>query len=375
MSSLDDLKNLSSPPPSGWNPGVMWDGEAGYVTTPLRAEEPTPDEVNEILRTSRLDPEKIIVDWTQKARITSQINGDGELVQCWYKLPIVAKPDRTFDVEDLLDVIHDDIDPPEYVESLWRTIQIGDTHIGKGALDGGGTDVIVQRWKDSVNRALDCDYREGIHLAFLGDLIEGQVSQGGANIAGCDMTLTEQLRVARHMVAWTVNQALDVGQRVIVTAVPGNHGGTTRQQNMPVHDSYDVDIINSVQLAFDMTEQADRIDWFYPEPGTGHITYKVGDTVFTSVHGHRFRGKLSGAEEWWSGMTVNGRAPGAAQIMLAGHFHSMQVSNFTADRWIMFGPSLETQSTWFAESTGASSKPGVLVFDTADGEPMDIGVM
>ena len=83
---------------------------------------------------------------------------------------------------------------------------------------------------------------------------------------------------------------------------------------------------------------------------------------------------MAGAEKWWAGMAVNGREPGAAQILLAGHFHSMQISNFTEDRWIMFGPSLEQQSTWFAEKTGTTARAGVLTFDTEHGTPMNITV-
>ena len=299
----------------------------------------------------------------------------GHGMQSSYRARIVERPERSFDVERLLeDMYLDPEDIPTGRGQVWRTVQIGDTHIGKGALDGGGSDQIIQQWKRSVTAALDCQPRAGIHLAFLGDLIEGQVSQGGANIAGCDLTLTEQLRVARHLVLWTIQQALEAAPRVIVSATPGNHGETTRVQNRPLTDSYDIDIVNAVQQAIGMTELDDFVEFYYPREGDGHVTYQVGDTTFTCAHGHKFGGKMNSAKRWWADMTVHGREPGAAQILLAGHFHSMEIANYTENRWIMFGPSLEQESNWLAQKNGASSRSGVLVFDTDSGTPLNIGI-
>src|SRR5699024_1878832 len=178
-----------------------------------------------------------------------------------------------------------------------------------GSFDGDGSDHIIQQWKRSVTAALDCAPRAGIHLAFLGDLIEGQVSQGGANIAGNDLTLTEQLRIARHLVLWTIQQALEAAPRVIVSATPGNHGETTRVQNRPLTDSYDIDIVNAVQQAIGMTELDGFVEFYYPREGDGHVTYQVGDTTFTCAHGHKFGGKMNSAKRWWADMTVHGREP------------------------------------------------------------------
>lgn len=376
MSSIKDLKNLPTPPPQGWQPGVEWNGDTGHVTVFAREHEPTIKEVEPLIEAARLDPATIDVDWSRSTRITLHTDRNGEMVQCWYKLPLQRKPERTFDVEDLVDKIHDagEQRKQQRDSGIWRTIQIGDTHIGKGALDGGGTEEIVEQWRKSVSLALMGDF-QNVHLAFLGDLIEGQVSQGGANVAGNDLTLTEQLRVARHLVMWTIKEALKHGDKVIVSATAGNHGETTRHVNRPLTDSYDLDIVHAVQQAIELTDHAGRVTFYYPQDGDGHVTYNVGETVFTCAHGHQFNGKLAGAEKWWAGMTVNGREPGAAHILLAGHFHSMQVANFTKDKWIMFSPSLERESTWFAQKNGSSSKRGVLAFDTINGTPYNIGVV
>ena len=374
MSSIDDLRKLRTPPPTGWEPGLQWDGETGHVTTPPMAvgEAPDDDTWDHVLEKFGLDPARYMIDGPVRH---SAWDVPGHGVQTSHRARIVERPERSFDVERLLeDMYLDPEDVPTGRGQVWRTVQIGDTHIGKGALDGGGSDHIIQQWKRSVTAALDCAPRAGIHLAFLGDLIEGQVSQGGANIAGNDLTLTEQLRVARHLVLWTIQRAMEVAPRVIVSATAGNHGETTRVQNRPFTDSYDLDIVHAVQQAIELTDLADFVDFYYPEPDDAHVTYEVGDTVFTCAHGHLFRGKMTGAERWWADMTINGHAPGAAQILLAGHFHSAQISNYTENRWILFGPSLERHSNWIQQRSGATSRSGVLAFDTENGTPFNMSI-
>lgn len=375
MSSIDDLRKLSIAPPVGWSPGAQLDGASGHVTTPPMpaGETPSDDTWDHVLERFGLDPAKYAIEGPVRQ---SSWTVPGHGLQTSYRARIIERPERSFDIEELLDSLYiAPEDTPTGRSNTWRTIQISDAHIGKGHLDGGGSDHIIRQWKESVTKALDCGPRAGIHLAFLGDLIEGQVSQHGKNIAGSDLTLTEQLRVARHLVLWTIQRAMEVAPRVIVSSVGGNHGETTRVQNRPFADSHDIDIVNAVQQAIELTDLNDYVEFLYPEESSTHVTYSVGDTIFTCVHGHLFRGKLTGAARWWEGQTINNHAPGAAHILLAGHFHSMLVSNHTENRWIMFGPSLERHSTWFQQKTGATARSGVLAFDTIDGTPLNMSVL
>lgn len=321
MADIKDLAALNTAPRTGWQPGIEWDGKSGHVTTyPLSdGESLTDDTWDHVLEKFGLDPSKYMIDGAVKH---SAWDVPGHGVQHSYRARIVERPERSFDTNELIERIHrgvDSFDSDAGGDGEWRTLQISDTHIGKGAIDGGDSAGISERWQKSVLAALGDKTYRGIHIAFLGDLIEAYVSQGGANISGSDLTLTEQ-------------------------------------------------------QAFGLTGHAGRITWYYPDEGAAHVTHRVGDTIFTCAHGHLFKGKMAGAEKWWQGMTINGREPGAAHILLAGHFHSMQVANFTRDKWIMFGPSLENESRWFAEQTGATSLPGILSFTTAHGVPRNIGV-
>ena len=371
MTSIDDLKNLSTPAPIGFKPGIEWTGDTGHVTVAAKpGEEPDRDKINGVIDSSPfLTSDEVEVDWSSKPRVSIHHDDNGNAIQIWYKLPLMRRRKGGKDVDDVIDLIYDDIPKPKFGGDSWRTIQIGDTHIGKSVLDGAGSDLLVKRWKDSITNVLDMGTAKGIHLAFMGDLIEGENSQGGKNIANNDLTLTESLRVARHLVSWTIQEALHHAQNVIVSAVPGNHGDTTRLQNRPLTDSHDIDIVSAVQQAFELTEHKDRIKWYYPEEGTGHLVYEVDGTIFASTHGHLFKGMLKGAENWWSGMSVSGAPAGAAHILMAAHYHSPLVSNYTRNKWICFGAALEDKSTWLSEQNGASSQPGMLTYLTDGGTP------
>ena len=141
-------------------------------------------------------------------------------------------------------------------------------------------------------------------------------------------------------------------------------------------DSFDIQIVNNVQQAIELAGLDDRVSFYYPEPNTGDVTYTAGGLTYAVVHGHRFSGgPVNGAEKWWAGQITNDRPAAAADVLLFGHFHGMRAWSWTARRWIMCAPALETQSTWFANSTGATGNPGVLVFDDVDGKPANISIV
>lgn len=374
MSSLDDLGAIAPEPPPGFTPGLHLDGDEGYVTTV-----PTEDnhaDVASVLKAAQLNPDDFIVDWARAARITAHLDAAGNLVQRWLKFPVTRKPQRTFDVQQLVANIHTPVKKPRKAKNdAALTLMLSDQHIGKAAEAGGGTDMIIERWKQSVSRALVGGTRRAINLVFGGDTIEGYISQGGNNINETDLVLSEQLQVAQQMVSWTIQQCMPLTRELHVSVVPGNHAETTRVQNVPIGDNFDVMIVKNVEQAMKLAGLDDRIAFHYPTMVDGSVTYEVVGTRFTVAHGHKFKGQMKGAENWWAGHITNGRHPKDSHVLLAGHFHNFQASNWTRDRWILFAPSLENESTWFANSTGSTSQPGALVFESRDGMPSNIRIV
>ena len=55
MASIDDLKNLSTPAPTGFKPGIEWSGDTGHVTVAAKpGEEPDRDKINGVIRSEEL---------------------------------------------------------------------------------------------------------------------------------------------------------------------------------------------------------------------------------------------------------------------------------------------------------------------------------
>ncbi len=53
MASIDDLKNLSTPAPTGFKPGIEWTGDTGHVTVAAKpGEEPDRDKINGVIDSS-----------------------------------------------------------------------------------------------------------------------------------------------------------------------------------------------------------------------------------------------------------------------------------------------------------------------------------
>ena len=375
--NLDALKNLTQPPaPKGWEPGVQWHGHEGFVTTQPTSdsEGPRDDQWDHVLEQFGLNPEQYMIDGPVRHSVWD-VPGHG--TQRAYRARIVLRPERTFDIEDVLECIYGEFEPVDHSGTpAWRNIVLSDTHIGKSEEDGGGTEKIIERWKNGVTVALSPQSTyEGVNIILGGDTIEGYVSQDGKGIGSCDLTLTEQIRVANHLVSWTIQEALGVAPVVNVAVCPGNHGESTRQAQVSMTDSWDVQIVNNVQQAMDMAGLSDRVNFYYPAPGTGDVTWTAGDTTFTLVHGHKFKGgPVKGAESWWSGQITNDRPAKDSHVLVYGHFHGYRSWCYTRNRWIMSAPALEDQSTWFANQTGATAFPGVLCFDTAESRPWNINI-
>ena len=175
--------------------------------------------------------------------------------------------------------------------------------------------------------------------------------------------------MAQHLVSWTIQEALKRSKEVHVSAVPGNHGETTRVQGVPMGDSFDTMVVKNVEQAMNLAGAGEFLTFHYPPMQYGSVTYTVSGSTFVVAHGHKFRSQLKGAQDWWSGHIANSRPEKDGQILIAGHFHTALFFNWTRSRWIVFASALESESTWFANATGATSQHGVTTFLSNNGKP------
>lgn len=376
MSIKDALAAIPSVTEQPWTPRADFDGCSGEVATQAYTDEVDLDDaeaIDQIIRDAGLDPTRVMC--VEHPRVSTwDVVGHGR--QWAYKLKLAPRSKSKANVAQILAGIEPAAPRVRKRGSHWATVQIGDVHIGKSAEAGGGTESILARYKQMLDNALDelnlCDPAgiEGVHVAFVGDMIEGVVSQGGRNIALMDLTLTEQITVATRLTVQTIRTFADAGYAVKVSAIGGNHGDTQRVQGQAMGDNHDIGIaVAACDLLSDLPQYGDVVELVVPPRDQSYMTFPVGDTTFVAVHGHQTSGSSQQArvEKWWAGQCLSGTPAAAGQVLMAGHFHTFAHLNIAAGKTAVYSPSMEHMSRWFHEKTGATSDRGAAFYLTSAG--------
>ena len=254
-------------------------------------------------------------------------------------------------------------------------VALGDMQFGK--IDGDGVEGTLKRTIDCLNKAGDAleFYRKRfdighIHVAWLGDHIEGFVSQGGANVWRTPLGLDDQLTLARRTMIHALTSYADLAERVTMAAVPGNHGepvrfagkGTTRYD-----DSHDTGTLLAVADAAALNPEAfGHVEFYVPDTDELTVALDLNGTIAAHAHGHKWRpGKHM---DYWKGQAFNRESAfHAAHLLLAGHLHHEHVDS-DGDRVFIQPPAMESESTWWRHSKGTTGAPGLIVAVAGQGE-------
>ncbi|WP_327431396.1 hypothetical protein [Streptomyces sp. NBC_01236] len=280
-------------------------------------------------------------------------------------------------VDELLRVFEDyapSTVPDEQEGDFTLVIALGDMQFGK--LDGDGPEGTLVRAMQCIDRAVDLlvEYRqrfdiEHVHLAWLGDHVEGFVSQGGANTWRTQLTLTEQIRLTRRLMAHAIVRLAPLVTRLTVVAVPGNHGEAVRPGGKGVtryDDSHDTDALISVSEALALAgEEYAHVEVYVPDTDELTVVVECSGTVVAHAHGHQWRpGKHF---EWWRGQAFDKTsAMHTADLLLAGHLHHEFVDT-DGPRTFVQVPAMESESTWWRHRKGTRGAPGLMAMVTKDG--------
>lgn len=253
-------------------------------------------------------------------------------------------------------------------------VALGDMQFGKA--DGDGPAGTLQRTIDCLDKAADTLewYRKRfdighIHIAWLGDHIEGFVSQGGANVWRTPLTLDDQLTLTRRTMLHALTTFANEADRLTMAAVPGNHGEPQRFAGKGVtryDDSHDTGTLVAVADAAALApEKFGHVEFYVPQTDELTVALDLNGTVTAHAHGHVWRpGKHF---DWWKGQAFNrNSAFHGAHLLLAGHLHHEHIDS-DGDRTFIQPPAMESESTWWRHSTGTTGAPGLIVAVTKDG--------
>lgn len=261
-------------------------------------------------------------------------------------------------------------------------VALGDMQFGK--IDGDGAEGTLKRTLDYIDLAAERleDYRdrfdiEHVHLAWLGDHIEGFTSQGGANAWRTGLTLNEQIRLTRRVMLYALQTFAPLCSRLTMAAVPGNHGEPQRFAGKGLtryDDSHDTEALIAVKDAVDLADRDDyrHVEFFVPETDELTVVVNVAGTVIGHAHGHQF---TSGRHfDWWKGQAFNAQsALGQCDVLLCGHLHHTLIEE-DGKRLFLQVPALESESTWWRHRKGPTGNPGLIVAVTKDGttSPLEV---
>lgn len=317
-------------------------------------------------------------EWSIKSFRKSQWDGfSGPMESVRFSFERVSDSAIALDVDELIDSIKKHKAPkkarPE--GSYGFIVGIGDLQVGK--IDGDGDAGCVHRAIECIDSAVNklSLYRKAgydighIHVAWLGDHLEGFVSQGGTNAWRTQLPLNDQIRIVRRIMLYALQQFAPLAERVSMIAVPGNHGeavrfgtGLTRYD-----DSHDTESLIAVSDAASINAEAfGHVEFYVPDTDELIVELDVAGTHIAHHHGHKW--KPNQHFRWWEGQAFNRDSKlYYADVLLTGHTHHEHIES-SGNRLFISVPALESESTWFRHNTGIGGAPGILTALTKDGQ-------
>lgn len=377
---IDATKN--HPRPAGWEPGVVWDGNIGSITTDTVYEHP--NDWSELLASRGLDPEKyeIVGDsikwcsydgWRKdspddkaysticysfKANIRLKRNDiGGEIPEELYKKARQAKKSAKVAPsgdETLLIALSD-----------WQT----------GNRDGGGVAAQIEKIAnlvDAIPQRL-ADLRRSGHkigtvcIAGLGDLMEGTCGHYPSQQFRIELDRREQLKVVRRGIRDIIMATAPHCEKMIVTAVGGNHGenrGLNGKAFTTTGDNDDVAIFEQIAEILSVNPDAyGHVGFRLPlERLTVSLELSGHNVAFT--HGHLSKAGPNAAQavwNWWKDQTLGRAHPGVADadMLVVGHYHHLNVKEQDG-RAVFIAPSLTQVGEYFQDAYGVKTRVGTL---------------
>ena len=204
----------------------------------------------------------------------------------------------------------------------------------------------------------------------LGDIIEG-FSNTMAQAQTNSIDLTTQIRVARRLLAEILNDFAPLCKRLHFVSIPSNHtcvrNGIGRGNSAATsHNDWGLEISHQLEDILKGREGFEHVEFHRPPVGEESVVLEVGGTTFGFVHGHQ-KSKPQLLGEWFQGQS-HGRRNNMqnVDILLTGHFHSLNVYQ-SGGRWVIVCPTSDNGSSWFTNLTGEHSVAGILSFTATNG--------
>lgn len=251
-------------------------------------------------------------------------------------------------------------------------VPAGDLQLGKP--DGGGSAATIERFCRITDDIADEIARGGFNtsliLPWMGDCIEGMVSQRGRLVASLDLTITQQVRAYRRLMMHQIGVLAQKAIKVLIPVLPGNHDETYRDQVMPVHDSWAIEGASAVADWMDGRPGYEHVEFVFPAPDELGITVNVGTDAAPYVvgfhHGH-MASTPAGIIPWWMKQSHGRQHAGQADMLVTAHFHHLRVEHTGGNRTWLQIPALDGGSDWYRHRSGENGVTGMVSVELTPG--------
>ena len=344
--------------PSGWEPGVTWDGSRGEITTNTIYD--TVGDWDELLSERGLDPNKyeIVGDtirWTSyDGWKRDEVGEEAYSTICYsYKAEIRLKSYVSGEQEIPEDVYQE----VRKAKKGSKKVPKGNTHFvvalsdwQTGNRDGGGLEEQVEK------------------IANLGDLAEGTCGYYPAQQYRVDADRREQLKLVRRGIRDIILSTAPTVDKMTVLAVGGNHGENRNNGKAytTTGDNDDVAVFEQVAEVFAVNDKAFGHVGFKLPLDKLSLSIDLAGHIVAFTHGHLSRpGQNAGQAVWnWWQKQAMGRAHEGvadAHLLVPGHYHHLNVKE-QEGRALIIAPSLTKVGEYFADGSGVTTRPGTLNF-------------
>jgi hypothetical protein len=360
--SFADALNASQPIPAEWQARSEWDGESGSITTGLI--QPT-EKHEDLLRQFDYDPALVqIVGTVNQWR--KQVADGSWRISYFFK---VQSKEKMLDLPALYaasaKVPRKVTKTP--VSGRVTVVVLADAQIGKTGSRGGTPELLERLANLRVKLADHLKTRkpESTVLAEAGDVFEG-FNSGGNPYFTNDLSLAQQMDVASTEI-YEFIKVMSPHGRVDVMAVTSNHTQWRQGKQALGRPGDDLGLLCHKQVS-KVTEAA-GIDahWHIPGQYDESVIHDVNGTMLGMVHGNQY--SPGGAVKWWSQQQHGGQPIGAADVLISGHYHVLNITptgrnpyTGRSKYWVQ-APTTDNSSDWFRNLAGDDSDPGLLVFD------------
>lgn len=367
--------------PSGWEPGVVWDGKAGTITTDTLYE--TPEDWSDLLRARGLDPEKyeIVGDTIKWCSYDGwkRENPEDTATSCIcysFKAEIrLKKSTPTVDLEELYKEVRKKKKTTKKVPTGDSTFLVCLSDWQVGNRDGGGVERQAEKIADLVDSIPDriADLRRAgtkighIAVVGLGDLGEGTCGHYPAQQFRIEVDRREQLKLVRRGIRDIVMNIAPLSDKVTVAAVGGNHGenrGLNGKAFTTTGDNDDVAVFEQVAEIFAANPSAYGHVGFRLPLEKLTLSMEMSGHVVAFTHGHLSKPSGNAAQSmwnWWKEQALGRAHAGVADadILIAGHYHHLNIKE-QEGRAVFIAPSLVAVGEYFQDSYGVKTREGTL---------------